>query len=397
METELPTKTEHVTERIDELIKHEGGICLSLYLPIAKQPPESDKNVVRLREELGDLKQRLTSDGMDEGAVADFVRPIERLVETPRELLIEGEALALFRSSDTFESIELPYRVEAQGDVGNRFFIRPLLDLRNNDRDFIIVCLNRGDVRAFEGNRLRIAPLEIADLPASIDDITGVDDPEKSVQHHTAKTVSARGDSGTGLAAQVHGQGLPEDLRDEQRDRFFREVAKAVDAHLSGGSKEALVFIGVEENLGRIKRVHDWSNRKVRTVSEDPSAWKLPAIHEHAWAKVESELRDEHATAKEAFDEAGGKDTLIRGPEAVAAAAATSRVERATISASARIRGVVDAGNMEVKRVVEGDPACARDLLDQIAAETIRHGGEVVVMDSEEIPGGHEAVALPRF
>jgi len=397
MDSKLPTHARQLTHQIDDLVKHEGGICLSLYLPIAKTPPESDKNPVRLKEQLNALKERLKNDGLSDNALDDFVKPIEQYVHTPRELLVEGESLAFFRSNDRFEIIELPYRIEPQGSISNRFLIRPLLNLRNENCDAIFVCLNRGDVRAFTSDRLHTEPLSIEGLPSSIDEVTGVDDPEKSVQHHTAKTVSDKGDAGTGIASQTHGQGLPEDLRDEQRDRFFREVAKAIDHHLGGQSTEPLVFIGVEENLGRIRQVHDWSNFKVLTVSEDPSAWKLSTIRAHAWELIESELAEARAAAKNAFEEADGKDTLLRGVDEVAIAAATSRVERAAISSGAPVPGVVDVDNMEVKRVVEGDPACAHDLLDQIAAETIRHGGEVAVMDSEDIPGEHEAVALPRF
>jgi len=132
-------------------------------------------------------------------------------------------------------------------------------------------------------------------------------------------------------------------------------------------------------------------------VSKDPGEWNLQKVHEHAWAAVEPSARDEETRKNARLSEAANKGELIEGVADVALAAATSRVDLAAVSAEQSMRGVVDADHMEVHEVVEGDAACAGDLFDFIASETIRHGGEVAVLEDEAIPGKSAAVALKRF
>lgn len=384
------------TEELEALAKQRGGLRVSIYLPLERSAPESEQNPVRLRTLIENATQQLEAAGMEPGKAKALVEPVAALIDSPAELLTAGAALAFLIDADAARQIVLPYSTPPSCRVSNQFAIKPLLSLLQWNPHYTAVCINRGEVRAFRGDRTTIEAIEVPDMPEKLEDITGIDDPEKSLQHHTAKTGSAEGAPGSAPVPQMHGHGLPSDMEDSQLDRFFRAVSKALHAYLSG-REAALILFGVEENIGRFKSMDDWKEREVLSRSEDPHRWDAPQISEaslellkpHAHAEIDARLD----RLREAKNKQVGLFTLTD----CALAAAMGRIEMAAIAKDRVITGICDLDRMKVEIVTEGDAPCAHDLYDFIASETIRHGGEVCIVDADSIPGDGGVAATIRF
>ena len=378
---------------IRKIAAQRGGIRLSLYLPIWVDPPDSDKNPIRLRELTDEAEDRLTENGMRPDTAKTFLKPLRNLVTSPDQLLQHAESLAFFLDELGAWWLPLPYRVGAECAVANKFFAKPLLPLLQSNIDYVVVCLNRGGVRVFRGSRTALEEIEVPDMPRSISEIAAYDDPEASLQHHTS---AAGGPSGGAPGGQAHGQDTPEELREEQMRRFFHEVAKDV-RHYLAGSGEPVVIFGPSKNLGLFRAAGDWPGHRVFDAQVDPHEWDPERIRAEAWRLLQPEVQREHESYLQRLREAHGKDTGLFEPARCAVAAATGRIELAGVASDQHVRGICDMDNMEVRLLEDGNPGCATDLLDHIAGETLRHGGSVVALPAEELPGDGPVAATTRF
>ncbi|MFP4069774.1 MAG: hypothetical protein ACLFVC_06290 [Opitutales bacterium] len=381
---------------LDTLFKHRGGLCLSIYLPVKTDPPSSDKNPIRLRNLLGEARRALGANGMNDEVIDKLLAPLEERVRNPEKLLDEAGTLAFFLDGNRAESIALPFKVEPVSFVGNRFLIKPLVKLRQENPSYTALCLNRGSVRVLRGTRSHIEEVPVPDMPANIEEVTDIDNPEESLQHHTSDTVSSEGRPGSAPFAHIHGQGLPSDLERSQLDRFLRAVAKALDAYLSE-NRDPLVIFGVEQNVGILKSIHSFENRTVLDKHHDPHKWNEATIREEAWKLLRPACENALQEKRNQLEAARNQGATIDLVSEAALAACMGQLKLAAVAIDREKPGICDVDSGEVRLIEEGQPGCAHDLLDLIASETLLHGGDAIVLDSADLPGGSEVVASKRF
>lgn len=383
-------------EKLMEVLTRHGGLRVSVLLPIATEPPQSEQNASRLKDLHQSALDKLLDNGLTVDNAQELLRPVEALLKDPKSLLRPAEALALYIDEDSASVVEIPYAVDSQVTVGNRFVVKPLLPLLQNDSDFKVVCLNRGEIKVYKGTRMGIREVTIPDMPESLSDVIQYDDPEKSLQHHTAKTGSNEGQPGSGPVPQMHGQGMPSDIEEEQIERLFREVAKAVKKHFANDPSPMVVF-GVDENVGQFSSVIDWGGQEMFSVHHDPKDWSKEEINRHATEKLMPHWEKQIEEKVERLNEAHNKDTGVFDTAKCALAAANGRVEMVCVASDQSEPGVCQPEKMEVDFVEADDAACAHDLLDTIAYETIQHGGEAFALPQEKIPGPGNVAATVRF
>jgi hypothetical protein len=383
-------------EKFMDVLKRLGGLRVSILLPISTKPPESDQNIVRLKELYRRGIDLLTENGLNPEGAERFLQPVEALLEDPKSLLRPAETLVFFIDEDSASLVEIPYRIDSQVAVGNRFVLKPLLPLIQHDSTFTVACLNRGQVTVYKGTRLGIREVKVPNMPTTLQDVVKFDDPEKSLQHHTAKSGAAKGRSGSSPVPAMHGQGLPSDLEKSQNERFFREVANAIRKYLAN-ERSPLVLFGVDENIGLFKSATDWGDQEVLSVHHDPKDWSKADILRHATDLLMPYWERKISEKVERLEEACGKDTAIIDTAKCVLAAAHGRVEMACVASDRTEPGVCQPEKMQVEFVEADAAGCALDLLDTIAFETIQHGGEAFALPADKIPGPGNSAATVRF
>lgn len=388
IEPVLPT-----AENLDSLFRHRGNRCLSIYLPIHVEPPASEQNPIRLRNLLAKAREILDSNDVPAAETDELFAPFDQMIENPETLLANAETLAFFVSDDTATSVTLPFRVSATIHVADRFLIKPLVKLRQENPTYTALCLARGEVRVLRGTRTHIERISVPGMPEEIEDVTRLDDPEKSLQHHASDTTTVKGGPGSALFAQFHGQGLPSDYERSQIERFLREVGKSLDAHLSGDSDPLLIF-GVEQNLGLLKALHEIDNRIVLEKQQDPQNWTDEDVRKEAWKLLQPECEKMLVEKLNLLEAARSQDETIDDVSEAALAASTGRLNLVAVAVDTEKPGTCDA---ESGKVEQSESPGAGDLLDLIASETITHGGEAIVVESGSLPEGSAVLASKRF
>lgn len=390
-ETVAPTP-----EQIRELLGKQGGLRLSLYLPISVEPPESEKNPLRLEQLLDKARGELRREGMEEDNLKEFLRPFRTFQLAPRELLRHAETLAFFVGPRTVRMMELPHRLSPGADVGNSWVLKPLLPFLEFNRTFTTICLSRGNVRVFRGSRIQVREEEIPGMPEKLEDVAQYDDAGESIQHHASKTSSARGAPGSSPVAQHHGQGESADLREKQVKEFFQAVAAAINPVLAG-RKEPVLLFGVEKNIGLFRPALEVPGKRVFEGHHDPGKWKEEQVREHSWERLEPGIAELTKERIAELERAWKRDEGIFDVGKCAVAAANGRIETVAVATDQFVPGICNPEKMEVRYIDKGDAGCVHDLLEYIAAETIRNGGEALPLKMEEIPGDTEVGATTRF
>jgi len=379
---------------VSQLARTQGTALISIYMPISLLGQNDGSNATTLKNLLKAINDDLSASKKE--PLHERLQPLQDYVDDPSKLIGACASVAFFCDGDGIKRVDLPFTVEPRAHTGEHFQIMPLLKVAQADHNYLAVCLNRGHVAAFTGDSVQCLEVKIADLPASIDETAEFDDPEKSLQQHTSSKISASGAPGSSHAAQMHGHDGHADYQDSLEERFFRDTANALAAYLADKA-HALVIIGSAHNVGQLTRHNDFSERSVMIEQTDPQGWTLDKVKEVSLAHLsKSGQLALEAKVENIMNQLGG-DKAVSGVEKCALAAATGQLDAVVLGEDIHIFGTVDLENMQVQLAPECDESCAEDLLDYIAAETLRYGGEVVALPEDQLlPEVEKVLAIAR-
>jgi hypothetical protein len=256
------------------------------------------------------------------------------------------------------------------------------------DEVFYVLALSQSEIRLLRGGRYDVSELALGDIPPSLASALRFDDRESQLHSHGAKRV------GIGrVVATFHGHGVGVDTKDADLGRFLSAVDDGL-AHIIGSGPAPLVLAGVDSTLARFRHLSRYPHIVDGEIEGSAATLSAAELHERAWPLVESVFVMSRRRARAAVE--GGAAKTADTVEAVAIAAVDGRVGSVFVPAGVQRWGVFDPVGRSVDENEERRPG-DRDLLDAIVVETLTHGGEVFVVDEEEVPGGAPVVAALRF
>jgi hypothetical protein len=219
---------------IRTLAQEEGGLRFTLYIHLEKANDQERQDIIRLKDMRRAMEEVLHERDVDDNGIRQWLAPIDAWLNEPTSLQRTCETLALFISGDEVRMMELPEKTEGIFHVGSRFYLLPLMPYLEADRVCWVLSLSQRTVE------LRRCGLESSE--------------------------------------RVHGQGMPENLQDDQEDRYYREVAKAVSSFFAGNSV-SILLIGDENSLGSFRNHVDLSRHHVQQNKGHPQEYD-PALIE---------------------------------------------------------------------------------------------------------------------
>lgn len=385
------------TKNLNTLMREEGGIRLTLYMPIEHAAPQSDQNPVRLKDLLSDAEVALKENGLSAENVREFLKPLSDILKTPDVFLREGKSIVFFVDEFSATGLDIPYEVATSCLASNRFSFKPLIPLISENAEYALLTIAGDSVALYRGDCLGIVRESVEDMPESIDDVAWVDDPEKSLQHHTASTTPSPGQKGGTPTEIFHGHGGPDDLKRNQRKRFFKAVGQAVDRYLKNHNLP-LILMAVERNLGLFKEVNPLNHHTAHEIDRDPHNLKEKQLREIAVPVVEEHLQKHKDRVIESLEAANGqKNEAYFTLEKAAPAAGVGQIATAVVASDKVHYGECEPERMEVHLFNSGNPNCVMDLLDYVATKTLLHGGEAYTVPADLVPGSGDVAAIRRY
>ncbi|RJG08150.1 hypothetical protein D3870_16950 [Noviherbaspirillum cavernae] len=362
--------------------------CLSLYQPTHRSHPDNAQDVIRYGNLLKEMELSLQQKfrGKDTRAMMEPFHALERNTEFWNHAL---DGLAVFGGSGRFEVFKLQRPVPELAIVADSFHLKPLLRIYQSTDRYQVLVLNRDGVKLFEGNRDMLDEVALsADVPQAMQDVTGEIDAQPDTLVHG--TVPGRG-------SVVHtGRGAKTDVIDTETEKFFRAVDRAILEHYSKPSGLPLMLAALPQYHALFHRVSHNPFLMKEGIEINADAIDADALRARAWQTVEPDYAADLVQLGEQFHNARAKGQSNDDLSDVAAAAVHGRVETLLVEAERHIPGRMEAATARIAFDELAHPEID-DLLDDVAEEVLKKGGNVLVVPKARMPTQSGLAAIYRF
>lgn len=362
--------------------------CISLYQPTHRSWPERRQDSIRFRNLLSDVQESLHK-RYDSAEIESLLEPFAALAKDEAFWTRTLDGLAVLAAPEIFRVYRLQRPVPELAVVADSFHTKPLLRILQSADRFQILGVTRDRIRLFQANRDAVDEIEpAAGVPRTLTDALGeeVTDPRL--------TVSSYG--GAEGPAMRHGHGGRKDQVDLDAERYFRAVDTAVMEEHSKVSELPLLLVALGENQGIFRRVSRNPRLMKDGIDANPDALPPDELRARAWSIVEPHYLSRLHGFVDRFQERHGKGLGTDDIEQAAEAAVAGRVETLLVEAERQLPGRIDTATGSVRRGDLKDPE-VDDVLDDLAALAVEHGGEVVIVPSERMPTDTGLAAIYRY
>ncbi|MEA5504037.1 hypothetical protein VB735_13115 [Halotia wernerae UHCC 0503] len=383
-------------DELKTLVENPQKPCVTLYTPMQKAGSEIRQNPIRFKNLIREAEKRLDEMGIRHTEVVDFLQPAMEL-DTGEFWEHQDHGLAIFISSQMFRYYRLPVAVQELVVVSDRFHLKPLLHLINNDGKFYVLALSQQDVKFFEGTRFGLNEVKVENMPQSLDESLMEDEIQKGVQHRTG---TSRG--GSANPAQqpgaFHGQGSPDrDKRQADILQFCHAIDKALYEQLRN-EKAPLVLAGVEYLHPIYQEANTYQHLVKVGITRRPEVFQPQELQESAWQIVEPLFHESEKNAMKLYQQVAGEGTgkASNDIKEIVSAAYCQRVDTLFVPVGQQIWGEFDPDTMTVDLHPEPQPN-DKDMLDFAAIHALLNGGNVYAVEQEQMPDSISAAAIFRY
>ena len=377
-------------ESLAELTATHHPPCLSLYQPTHRHGPENKQDVIRFRNLIKIMESSLRAK-YPEPETRHFLEPFEAL-GVDREFWNQArDGLAVLSGAGMFRVFRLRRPVAELAIVANSFHVKPLRRVLQYVGRYQMLGLSLNKIKLFEGDLDTLEEIKPArDVPQTIGDALG----EELTQPH--QTVASYGGVGGGVGPTRHGHGGKKDEMDNDTQRFFRAVDRAVLEHHSRPSGLPLLLAALPEHHHLFRSISHNPFLMENGLDLNPFALTTTELSERAWTIRKPQFQTWLTTLLDEYSKAQscglGSDEL----EAVVIGAAAGRVSKLMIASDREIAGRI-VGKTGEYELTEMSETSTDDLLDDLGELVDKMGGQVLVMPAEQVPGKTGLAATFRY
>jgi hypothetical protein len=367
---------------------------VSIFLPTHVRGREVRQDPIRLKNLTNEARTKLLAAGLTSDDVEAFVQPAATLIDEYAFWQHSQEGLALFLDGAEARSYKVPLPLPEGVVVGPGFHVKPLLPMLEADGAFLVLTLTADRVQLFDASRFALAADTQTDLPRGIGDVSKEPDYENPVQ---ASPVARPHTASINVTnAQVYGDS-PTEWRKGQLVELARSVAQAVD-HRVTVDPVPVVLVADAEIGGHFQKYSKLGYLLAGFIETNPAAMDAAQLHDAAYGvmKPRLELRRREAVERLEALVASRDARAVTGIEDLTRAAYQGIVETLLLVEDETAWGRYDDATGEV---ATGDAFAATgdDLLEAAAVETLRHGGDVHVLPTGDLPDAGPAAAILRY
>jgi hypothetical protein len=272
--------------------------------------------------------------------------------------------------------------------VADSFHTKPLIRLLQSADDYLLLALERERARLFGGNRYTLDEVELPpEFPQTLEMVVGQlgGEPERRQRVY-----------GRAAGITSHGTDVPQEESRRDAEKFFRAVDGALIHYQRDRGQEPLLLAALPDHQHLFRSVSRNAALHAEGINLDPGALSSEQLREHAWALMLPRYLARLAGLVDRFNTAKANGSGSDGLNQVASAAAAGRIEILLLEADREIPGRFDP-QTGVTRQAGAAARHVDDLLDDLGEQTIRTGGEVVIVPKERMPTDTGLAAIFRF
>lgn len=380
-------------KEIRDLLDQAEDTCVSIYMKTDIRSPEGwEKSRIRLKNLLSGAATELKGIGiMRTPEVEALLAPAYQLIESGRFEKTNGNGLALFLGKDFFRKYTVAYAFDDFFEVGDRFYIKPLLPALGPNGRFYLLALSQNEVQLYEGTSHSIQRIELEDMPTSLAEALKYDDPERELQFHTG---AAPADNQR--AAMFHGHAVEDDEKEFIR-QYFRQVNKGLHKHLKDNDENVpLVLAGVDYLFPIYYDANTYANLLDGGVRGNPEERPVDELHQKAWELVQPFYKEERVEARQRYQDLAGTERTSDDLAEIVRAAHFGRIDTLFIKIDKNRWGHFDMETNQVEIHEEPSKGDA-ELFDLVAAQTIVHDGLIIPIETDDYDENAPLTAVFRY
>ncbi len=381
-------------ETLSQLLAKREAPCLSLYQPTHRSFPERQQDPIRFKHLVRQLEDALKQQGRAEQAKV-LLRPFHELIDDHEFWNANRDGLAVFAAADYFEVFRLQRSVPELAVANDRMHLKPLLRIAQSADRYQILAITLDSVRLFVGNRDGVDEVPLAEgVPRTLEEALGRELTEKG-QSGFPQGFGRAGERGDPMQVESGGAGKQQEI-DRDRERFFREVDRAILEHHSRPSRLPLILAGLPEHQSHFRKLSHNEFLLPEGIEHDASLLSAAQLREKSWMVMQPRYIHRLEGFIDQYGESRGQGLATDRLDEIGHASVEGRVATLLVEADRQIPGV--ANKAEGKAIAaDGDSATTPDLLDELTIWTLEQGGEVISVPTERMPTESGAAAIYRY
>lgn len=374
-------------EDVLKLIETKADPCISIYLPTEKAGKDILKGRILLKNLLKETEKKLSLLNISEPDTKNILNEAYKLIEDLIFWQNSNEGLALFISKDTFKHFKMPMKFQEKVHVSKEFNIIPLLSVLTKNENYYILSLSQKNIRLYRCDEFNIDEIELVDIPTSLDAALQMDDPERQLQYHSGnpKTTSAI----------YHGHGGGADDNKGQINRFMQRVSSDI-LDFMPNRELPLIVSGVNYIVSMYKDANKYQNISNSHIDGNPDNMHPKELKEKAHKIMNESFNKKLDLMIEKFSEAksigNGSDIL----EDIISASYHGRINKLFLTADTEKWGYYDE-NLQYLYELSEPTIEAENVINISAINTLKNGGDVLVLKPEEMNSENKHFATFRY
>jgi hypothetical protein len=373
-----------------ELAGYTADCCVTAYLPTHKSGVgvNEKQDVIVLKNILQDLSKRLTEKQIPVAVVEQMLTPGYELLKDDAFWASMDHGLAIFISQGYFKYIKMPVAPESEVMCEKQFYVSPLIPILASKAYFYLLVISKQRCKLFRADAFGMEYISVPDLPEEMMEV-------KRLSEKDASTVRVGTSSGTG-GANFHGMGGGNPDEKANIATYFEFVDDILFKQILNTENVPLLLAGVEYLIPIYRSVCDYHNVCSEALTGSHEHDDKNALYELAKEIMQPYFRQPLEKALTIYANQSATELTSSIPADIIPAAHYGRISHIFVRKAEHLWGTFDETTSELN-LQETESEDSKDLLDQALIKTVMTGGEVFVLNAEEMPADSVAAAIFRY
>ncbi|HEY5556685.1 hypothetical protein [Acetobacterium sp.] len=377
-------KYQFVKEFPHPLMEKGKSPVISIYIDTNIKKPDRLENPIRFKNLVREAQEALK-----DKEVKGF-RDLFSLFKQMEEDIIfwEGatEGMAILADEEECIVYKLPISVTSRAIVSDSYYIKPLLKSYQLNGRYHVLGLNRDRFFLFEADHYGLHQISLDEKDSTMEGVLGTQTTEGHLSH-----ASTGGEQST-----YHGYGGAKDERKVDEEKFFRHVETFVEEQHSKQYKIPLILVGLDEHQGEFRKISKNPYLIKEGIKSDIEAMDEKMLYEKVQNVMMDIFRQQLKERMEIFNQAHSKDMGSNDVVEIARAITEGRVEVLYLEENKVHPGRYEPSHGTITEGVAED-FYVGDIYDDMAEAVLSRGGEVVILESEDMPTESDLAAVYRY
>jgi hypothetical protein len=295
--------------------------------------------------------------------------------------------LAVFISNGYFKYIKMPVAPIQETLCEKQFYVSPLVPILSCKEYFYLLVITKHRCKLFRADAFGMEYVPVEGLPEELDEV-------KRLSQKDASTV--RVGNSTTSGANFHGMGGGNPDEKTNIATYFEFVDDILFKEIFNKENAPLLLAGVEYLIPIYKSVCDYHNVCSDALTGSHEHDDKNELYQKAKEIMEPYFKQPLTRALTLYGNQSATELTSSGPEDIVPGAYYGRISHILVQKGEHIWGTFDENASELEIHLEETPDSI-DLLDEALVRTMMTGGEVFLLDREEMPSESPVAAIFRY